>query len=366
MGVRSPIVRDLTPNFSKGLSMIRRALMVVSGALAVSIVGIVPTVGAAPLPVLPLPAFPFLATPAPPAPQTATIDHVTMLTDRRAAMFVFSPAMQRVIQVQVMLPADQSAARPTLYMLDGVSAGSESGYTESTWTQKTDAVAFFADKNTNVVMPIGGTGSYYADWQKPDPVLGLNKWDTFLSKELPPLVDSQFKGNGTNAILGLSMGAQAAMNLITKYPSLYTGVAGFSGCYDNSAIANKNAVRATVGSVSGNATNMWGENSDPDWEINDPAAHVEALRGKEVFIATGNGLPGPHEFEPGANPVVQFFAGAPLEAGANVCTRSFEQTLGAAGIPATFAYRPYGTHSWGYWEDDMHDSWPTMKRALGL
>ena len=36
------------------------------------------------------------------------------------------------------------------------------------------------------------------------------------------------------------------------------------------------------------------------------------------------------------------------------------------GIPATFNFKPNGTHSWGYWQDDLHDSWPRMAHALGV
>jgi len=91
------------------------------------------------------------ATPAdqtPPVVETAArIDHVEQMGDRRTALFVFSPAMDKVVQVQILHPTG-TAKRPSLYLLDGVSAGSESDYTESTWTQKTDAVEFFATRTS--------------------------------------------------------------------------------------------------------------------------------------------------------------------------------------------------------------------------
>jgi diacylglycerol O-acyltransferase/trehalose O-mycolyltransferase len=27
---------------------------------------------------------------------------------------------------------------------------------------------------------------------------------------------------------------------------------------------------------------------------------------------------------------------------------------------------PTGTHSWGYWEDDLHNSWPMLARSMGI
>ncbi|KIQ16642.1 alpha/beta hydrolase [Rhodococcus sp. MEB064] len=341
----------------------RRPALLAAGCLtAMAVLGAAPTATAEP-------SVPGSSFPSQPAASSAPrIVSVTMETDRRAVLSVFSPAMSREIQVQVLLPADRSAPRPTLYMLDGVSAGEESNYTESTWTQKTDVVSFFADKAVNVVLPVGGRGSYYADWQQSDPILGLNKWETFLTSELPPLLDARFDGNGINSLMGLSMGAQGAMNLLTKHPDLYTGIAGFSGCYDNRSNETKNAVRATVGSTGGDATNMWGPNSDPAWADNDPSNHVEALRGKQIYLSTGNGFPGPYEAAGGFGESVieALTVGGPLEAAANICTTGFADTLRTAGVPATIVFKPYGTHSWKYWQDEMHNSWPVVSRSLGL
>ena len=351
-----------------GKQMHRRVLAVAGTALAVSLLGS-GLAGAQPLPGTGSAdgggAVPGMQSQSLPI-ATARIDRVDMLTDRRAAVWVESPAMGREIQVQVLLPAAQGVSRPTLYMLDGVSAGKESGYKESTWTQKTDIVDFFADKQVNVVLPVGGSSSYYTDWNVPDPVLGVNKWETFLTSELPPLIDARFSGNGTNAIGGVSMGAQAAMDLITRHPDLYTGVAGLSGCYDNSQNNFKDAVRATVAMNGGNATNMWGENSDPGWVQHDPSANAEALRGKDVYISVGTGLPGPYELGPGGTGVESALQGGPLEAAALYCMSVFDTRLRALDIPATVVYRPYGIHGWRYWQDDLRESWPTLERALGL
>ncbi|MDJ0114788.1 esterase family protein, partial [Rhodococcus erythropolis] len=39
--------------------------------------------------------------------------------------------------------------------------------------------------------------------------------------------------------------------------------------------------------------------------------------------------------------------------------------LNALGIPATFDFKPSGTHSWGYWQDDLHNSWPMIASSMG-
>ncbi|MGA9872734.1 MAG: alpha/beta hydrolase family protein [Rhodococcus sp. (in: high G+C Gram-positive bacteria)] len=345
--------------------MHRRVLAALGASFALSILG-TGVVGAQPLPGTGSSdgAAPVIDDPA--SSQAARIDRVEMITDRRAAVFVESAAMNKVVQVQVLLPRAQSVSRPTLYVLDGVSAGKESNYVESTWTQKTDIVDFFADKNVNVVLPVGGSSSYYTDWNVPDPVLGVNKWETFLTSELPPLINARFSGNGTNAIAGVSMGAQAAMDLITRHPGLYNGVAGLSGCYDNSQNNLKDAVRATVATNGGNASNMWGENSDPRWVEHDPSRNAEALRGKDIYISVGTGLPGPYELGPGGSGIEAAAMGGPLEAAALYCTTLFDTRLRSLDIPATVTYRPYGIHQWPYWQDDLREAWPTLERALDL
>ncbi|WP_186627585.1 alpha/beta hydrolase family protein [Rhodococcus sp. BP22] len=344
--------------------MHRRVLAALGTSIALSILG-TGVVSAQPLPGTGSSDGPVTTFGESSQSSSARIDRIEMITPRRAAVFVQSPSMNKIIQVQVLLPA-RGGPRPTLYMLDGVSAGKESDYAESTWTQKTDIVDFFADKDLNVVLPVGGSSSYYTNWNVPDPILGVNMWETFLTSELPPLIDAQFSGNGTNAIAGVSMGAQGAMDLITRHPDLYTGVAGLSGCYDNSQPNLKDAVRATVATNGGNASNMWGENADPKWAEHDPSRNAEALRGKDIYVSVGTGLPGPYELGPGGTGVESAAMGGPLEAAALYCTTLFDTKLRSIRIPAKFVYRPYGIHQWPYWQDDLRESWPTLRDALNI
>lgn len=323
--------------------MLKRIITTVFGVVLLSILG-----------------FPAYA-PAQPA-AVAAIEQTAMLGDRQTDIEVFSPAMQRVIRVRVLHPAsDQS--RPTLYLLDGVSAGEESEFRESTWTQRTDVEEFFADKNVNVVLPVGGTASYYTDWRSADPILGINRWETFLTEELPQLVDAHFHGNGVNAIAGLSMGATGAMNLITRHPDLYRGVAALSGCFDTSRESSRDSVRGTVAYKGGNPDNMWGPPGDPVWEEHDSYLLAERLRGKEIFLSTGNGLVGPNDLGSGED---LLSGGTPLEFGTLMCTITFDRRLRQLDIPARVVYRPWGTHSWEYWQDDIKTAWPTLKTALQL
>ena len=42
------------------------------------------------------------------------------------------------------------------------------------------------------------------------------------------------------------------------------------------------------------------------------------------------------------------------------------ECLDKAGIPADWNFHATGTHQWGYWTDDMYQSWPTLAAGLGI
>ena len=102
-------------------------------------------------------------------PSGVSVERVEWITERRIALFIRSAAMPKeLIQVQVLLARDwhsnPSAKYPEVWALDGLRALD----TESGWTINTNIEQFYADKNVNVILPVGGESSFYSDWQKPD------------------------------------------------------------------------------------------------------------------------------------------------------------------------------------------------------
>lgn len=288
----------------------------------------------------------------------AAIIGTTDLSPTRTAVRVDSPAMGRAIDLQVLHPAG-GGSRGTFYLLDGL----DPGVGQSTWTNATDAEAFFRNKNVNVVLPIGGQASYYTDWITDDPRFGRYRWETFLTQELPGLIDARFDGNGVNGIGGLSMGGNGAYILAARHPDLYRAVAGYSACPDIAMAAG--AMMFSIVRSGGNPGNMWGAPGSPEWAAHDPALMIDRLRGKALYLSTGTGIPGPHEAELKPQLAENIFLGGPLELGVNTCMIAFDQRLRAAGIGANIDYHPVGTHSWSYWQDALHASWPTIGAALG-
>jgi S-formylglutathione hydrolase FrmB len=306
------------------------------------------------------------ATAAPPTGDGSAIRAMIAVDARHRRLEVYSAAMARPIDVDVLLPADSSAPRPTLYLLDG----SDDGPRDSSWQSKTGVLRFLAGKNVNVVHPVGGAASYYTDWIRPDPTLGVSKWRTFLTAELPPLIDATLHTDGRNAIAGISMSATSVLQLAEWQPARYGAVAAYSGCAQISDPLGYQFVRLVAATMRANPDNMYGPWGDPRWAANDPVLHADRLRGIGLFLFSGTGLPGSHdtELDPHRDHDLsnEIVLGGAIEAATDYCTHRLRARLTALGIPATYDFPPLGTHSWGYWDDAFHASWPVLAAGLGL
>lgn len=287
---------------------------------------------------------------------------------QQSTLIVYSAAMRKLIPVNVLRPKDTTKSRPTLYLLNGAGGGEDS----ATWAAKTQYAKFFSDKEVNVVTPIGGAFSYYTDWQHDDPVLGRNKWTTFLTKELPPLVDKEFDTTKVNAIAGISMAGTSVLNLAIAAPKLYRSAAAYSGCARTSDPVGQAYIRMVVADRGqGNLNNMWGPVNSAGWRDNDPYIHADKLRGTKVYMTSGTGMPG--QFDRLEAPLVagdpltlanQMVIGGIIEAAVNECTKQMVSRMRALKVPHEVTFRPSGTHSWGYWERDLETTWPKIAADL--
>jgi diacylglycerol O-acyltransferase/trehalose O-mycolyltransferase len=346
------------------LSTVVKGLAIASAALVVPFTGVSVTASADPV----------IDNAAPlvdvTSPNGSTITKIEVKNDRELTIYVHSASMDKDIPLDVLRPEDTSAPRSTLYMLNGAGGGEDS----ATWRARTDAYDFFRDKNINVVSPIGGKWSYYTDWKQADPVLGLNKWKTFLTEEIPPLVDAALGTNGVNALAGLSSSGTSVLQLAIAKPELYRGVAAYSGCAQTSDPIGQTFVKQVVELYGGGSTlNLYGPDNDPAWVENDPYVNAEGLRGLDLYISNGTGIPGMYDNLDGPDirgrvPTLanQIIIGGVIEAATNYCSHNLQTKLNQLGIPATYNFRDTGTHSWGYWQDDLKNSWPVLARSLGV
>lgn len=286
---------------------------------------------------------------------------------REITLVVYSAAMRQSFPITVLRPPNTGKAYPVLYLLNGAGGGEDS----ATWSARTNYAKFFKNKNVYVVTPIGGAFSYYTDWKHRDPALGKPMWQTFLTKELPPLIDSHFKTTGRNAIAGISMAGTSVFNLAIAKPKLYRSIAAFSGCARSSDPLGQQYIKMVVDRGQGNIANMWGPLGGPGWIANDPYIQAPRLRGTKIYMTTGTGAPGSHENlgDKGidGDPITlanQAVVGGLIEVAVNTCTQQMADRLRSLNIPFRLTTRPGGTHSWGYWEDDLHNTWPSLARDL--
>ncbi|MCX2162631.1 alpha/beta hydrolase [Corynebacterium auriscanis] len=301
----------------------------------------------------------------------------------------YSPSMDRNIPVVVIQPYDKAKRKnaPTLYMLNGADGGEGA----ANWLAQSDVVTYYGgnrgnfknvDKSpgigANIVIPMAGKYSYYTDWQKSVPQLQggskkPQKWETFLTKELPQSIEPFLGANGKRGIAGLSMAATSVLNLAQHNPGFYDTVGSFSGCAATTTGAAPDLINITLNRGGTSINDMWGGRNTALARYNDPQLNVAKLKNqKNMYISNGSGIAGPHDLlgservgknsSASATVIVE---GGVIEAATNWCTHEFRARTRALGIPVTYNFRPTGTHQWGYWQDDMRDFWPVATKGLG-
>ncbi|MCS4535609.1 alpha/beta hydrolase family protein [Corynebacterium sp. HS2168-gen11] len=283
-----------------------------------------------------------------------------------------SPAMDNR-QVPLLVIKAQNPHRPVLYLLNG----GDGGEGRANWVAQTDVIDFYKSKDINVVIPMAGKFSYYTDWQQPEPVLGGKQmWETFLTRELPGPIENLLQANGRRAIAGMSMSATSALLLAEHNPRFYDATAAFSGCYASSKPVPWLFTAITLQRGLTTPDKMWGPFGSPAWVWNDAMIQAEGLRGTEVYVSSGSGLAGEWDLPNGPrlrfeHPLVQSIAststiveGGIIEGATNACTHDLKVKLDKLNIPVQWNFRDTGTHSWGYWQTDLRDSWPVFERAF--
>jgi diacylglycerol O-acyltransferase/trehalose O-mycolyltransferase len=184
------------------------------------------TVVAALIMVLPLLSITVAVADPPAGAHITDIQHVN---DRWGKVSVYSPAMDKVVVNDVFKAP--KAGSPTFYLLPGIDGGDNldpaANFAPGTksWFGSTDLQGFFADKNVNVVSPLGGQFSWYTDWVNDR----SKQYQTYMTQELPPLINAQYKTNGRNAVGGLSSTGGTAADYAIQAPGLYKAVGSYSG-----------------------------------------------------------------------------------------------------------------------------------------
>ncbi|MFQ6398121.1 alpha/beta hydrolase [Nocardia sp. KC 131] len=272
---------------------------------------------------------------------------------------LFVPSSMGPIKVQVQWAA--RGGRAALYVLDGLRAPAD----HSQWTTDTDALRQFAGDNVTMVFPVGGRSSFYADWYRPSSTNGqatTYKWETFLTSELPAFLERYGVSRTNNAIVGASMGGNAALTLAGRHRDQFKFAGSFSGFVHPTYPLWNEAMRAAMWDEGNfNVDDMWGPAGDSAWSRNDATEQAESLRGLPMYVSTGNGRPGPLDVPHGIGNTVNAMA---LEAMTTAATQMFRDRVTALGIDARIDIVD-GTHTWPYWQEALATARPMILDALG-
>ena len=299
-------------------------------------------------------------------PAGVEVERMEWITDRRVALFIRSAAMpDELIQVQMLLARDWHSAPERkfaeVWALDGLRARDD----DSGWTIETNIEQFYADKNVNVILPVGGESSFYSDWQQPDNGKHY-KWETFLMQELVPILDQGFRSNQDRAVVGLSMGGTAAMNLAQRNPLIFDFVGSFSGYLDTTSTGMPQAILSAQRDAGGyDGTKMWGQPGGQDWIDHDPKYGIGELKDMKVYVSAGNGRDDFGQEGTVARARANA-AGVGLEILSRMTSETFVRKARSEGIEPIVHFRPSGVHSWDYWQFEMAQAWPHIANALSL
>jgi diacylglycerol O-acyltransferase / trehalose O-mycolyltransferase len=274
-----------------------------------------------------------------------------------------SPAMGRNIRVEFESGGPGSHA---VYLLDSMEAADDF----NGWDRNTAAFDWYHGSALSIVMPVGGEASFYSDWYQPAVGNGQTytyKWETFLTQELPTWLSANrnVATNG-NAAVGLSMGGSSALVLAIYHPQefIYAGaLSGFLNLSDGQWPGLVNVAMHYDGGFDPNA--MWGPPGDPAWARNDPTVNVSKLvaNNTRIWVYCGNGTATDVDVQ---NPNAPVAGLGFLEGFAINSNLAFQDRyLAAGGKNGVFNFPPNGTHSWGYWGQQLQQMKPDLQRVLG-
>ncbi|MGO1950349.1 MAG: alpha/beta hydrolase [Mycobacteriaceae bacterium] len=302
---------------------------------------------------------------------------------------VTSPAMgDREIPVVTIRAKDNAENAPTIYLLNGADGGEGI----ANWLQQTNAIDFYGNQigNVNVVIPMAGGFSYYTDWEQPNAALdtdgngkgGKQMWETLLTKELPGPMETALGAanpgaqDGKRGLIGMSMTASTSLVYAQQNPGFYDSIASYSGCAQTSRELEP-TVQIVLDRAPAQYEEMWGDPYGETALRNDALHNAGKLKGQNnIYVSNGSGLMGEHDLASGdrlngniIGSITPGVEGGAIEGVSNVCTHMLQSTMKDEGIDfgannVDFNFRNTGTHQWGYWQDDMFESWPVISEGI--
>jgi diacylglycerol O-acyltransferase / trehalose O-mycolyltransferase len=287
----------------------------------------------------------------------ATVVAEEQVAPRQVDLTISSPALDSEAKVRLLTPDGWENRRrgqrwPVIYLLHGCCGD----YTS--WTSQTDVASIPALRDVLVVMPEAGNTGFYSDWWN-DGAGGPPAWETFHLWEVRRILERDYGAGHRRVVAGLSMGGFGALSYAARHPGMFRATAAYSGVVDT--VHTRGAtdlVLQIAGRYVPDPLALWGDPDDQAriWAAHNPVDLARRLRHLPVYLSCGNGQAGP--FDP---PDTTNDLEALLES-ENLLLAERLRQVGARHVVTHF-YGP-GTHSWPYWERELHNSLPTLLTAL--
>ncbi|MFE6923057.1 alpha/beta hydrolase [Nocardia sp. NPDC057663] len=288
------------------------------------------------------------------------------------------------IKSRIFRAADGNTNR-VVYALDGMRAREDL----NGWEIESDAARRLTEQNINVVMPIGGQSSFYADWERPSTFYGATidayadsagldeipafsdgpgksytyAWETFLTRDLRNALRDRLGFSPVrNGIFGLSMGGSAAITLAAYHPDQFSFTASMSGYLTPSSPGMRTAISTAMVNAGGyNLACMIDSPLSTKWQRMDPFVFAPRLiaNNTRVWVSAATGVT-TDRFDKDT------LAGSALEILAWASTRTFQArmtTLGAKNV--TYDFPTTGLHNWRLWQDELVRMLPDLSASIG-
>ncbi len=301
---------------------------------------------------------------------------VDVTVDTGGVVQTFNP------NIRVTLPPSYATSGDRRYPMLLLLHGQGGDYTN--WTEKGGVVEQTAKHDVIVVMPDGGSGSFYSNANFPLPGRKAG-WESFIMTQVLPFIHANFRTDPQRmAIAGLSMGGWGALALGQRYWGHFRSVSSYSGPADcNPATPDGAAVRAAIyfspvfefakRPTSNLPGSTWGPLPYPRIARGyNPMENLERYRGKRVFLRTGDGAWNDFLEDLEKNPDIAkqlekkfgTLVADTIEAAVHPNMTRFHEALDAKGIANDFKLLPGRTHDFGLWSENLAEDLPGMLKVL--
>jgi len=276
------------------------------------------------------------------------------LDPRLVELTFHTPALSGDTSVRVLLPSNYDPSGRTRYPVLYLLHGSVDDY--RSWTDKGDAEHLTAGLPLIVVMPDAGNGGFYSDWFN-NGAGGPPEWETYHVGQLIPWSDAHYPtiaSRDGRATAGLSMGGFGAMTYPARHPDMFVAAASFSGAVNsNEYEPTGEPDESTFDGGLPYAT--WGPRPTEEvrWRAHNSWDLAENLRGLDLTIRTGNGMPGG-----------PYGGGDPIEAYVHQASLDLHERLTQLGIAHVWDDYGPGGHDWPYWQRDLRETLPAIMAAF--